>query len=102
LRSNISNPEINQKILFDTNTYNINQSDIIMVDWDFGDEVKTTNTTLTMEHSYTKAGKKVVSQTIHLTDGKQIINMITLYVINTTDLASYALHMKPSTLIANK
>lgn len=102
LRSNINNPEINQKILLDTNTYNINQSDIVMVDWDFGDEVKETNTTLTMEYSYTKAGKKVVSQTIHLTDGKQITNMITLYVIDTTNLASYALHMKPSTLIANK
>ena len=60
-----------------------------MVDRDFGDGIKKTNTTLTMEYSYTKAGKKIT-------------NIITLYVIDTTSLASYALHIKPSTLITNK
>jgi hypothetical protein len=51
----MANPEINQKILFDTKTYNINQNDILTVNRDFGDDTKVQNTTLTMEYVYTKA-----------------------------------------------
>ena len=50
----MANPEINQKVLFDTKTYNINQDDVITVDRDFGDDNKKRNTTLTMEYMYTK------------------------------------------------
>jgi len=101
LRSNIQTTEINKKILFDTNTYRINQSDILMIDRDFGDDNRITNETLTMEYIYTTPGKKIVSQTIYLKDGKTITNMITIHVIDTTTLSSYALLLIPSKLIAN-
>ncbi|MFA6256352.1 MAG: thrombospondin type 3 repeat-containing protein [Candidatus Absconditabacterales bacterium] len=101
LRSNIINPEINQKILLDTNTYNISQTDIVAVDRDFGDGIKKNNTTLTTEYSYTNAGKKVITQAITLTDGKKLTNIITINISDKTLLASYALLMTPSQLIAN-
>ena len=101
LRSNIANPEINQKILLDTKTYNITQEDIVRVDWDFGDENKKSNTALTMEYAYAKPGKRVITQTITFTDGKKLTNMITINILDKTLLASYALLMVPSKLIAN-
>lgn len=101
LKSNSANPEINEKILFDTQTYNITQEDILTVDRDFGDDTKMTNTTLTMEYAYTKPGKRVITQTITLTDGKTLTNIITMNVTDKTLFASYALLMTPSTLIAN-
>jgi len=101
LRSSVANPEVNQKILFDTKTYNINQTDIIKVDRDFWDGTKINNTTLTMEYTYTKPGKKAITQTITLVDAKKITNIITINVQDKTLLASYALLMTPSTLIAN-
>jgi len=101
LKSNLSNPQANEKILFDTKTYNITQSDILKVDRDLGDGNKKSNTTLTMEYTYTTLWKKAVTQTITLTNGKKVTNSITLYVSDKTRLTSYALVMKPSTLIAN-
>ena len=101
LRSNESSSEVNKKIFFDTKTHNINQSDIVQVDWDFWEEIKIRNTTLTMEHAFTQPGKRVITQTILLTDGKTLINMITIYITDKTRLWSYALLMTPSTLIAN-
>ncbi len=101
LRSNISNPEIKEKILFDTKTYNIRQDDIVNVNRDFGEGNKINNTTLTMEYAYTTAGKKAVTQTITCTDGTTLTNIITLQVTDKTTLWSYALRMIPSTLIAN-
>lgn len=101
LRSNMANPEINQKVLFDTKTYNINQDDVITVDRDFGDDNKKRNTTLTMEYMYTKPWKKVITQIITLKDGKKITSIITMNVMDKTLLSSYALLMIPSTLIAD-
>ncbi len=101
LRSNISNIEINQNILFDTTTYNINQLDIQYVDRDFGDETKKNNTTLTMEYAYTTPGKRVVTQKITLIDGKELTNILTLNIRDISKQTSYALLMKPSKLIAN-
>ncbi len=54
-----------------------------------------------MEYTYTKPGKKVITQIITLTDGKKLTNIITMNITDTTLLASYALLMTPSTLIAN-
>ena len=101
LKSNSSNPEINQKILFDTKTYNIKQEDILTVDWNFGDTIKISNTTLTTEYAYTKPWKKIVTQTITLTNGKVITNMITINIVDKTRFASYALLMIPSKIITN-
>jgi len=101
LQSNMANVEINQKVLFDTKTYNIKQADVVNVDRDFWDGTKNSNTTLTMEYTYTKPGKKVITQIITLTDGKKLTNIITMNITDTTLLASYALLMTPSTLIAN-
>lgn len=101
LKSNITNAEINEKILFDTKTYAITQDDIVTVDRDFGDGTKISNTTLTMEYAYTKPGKRIITQTTTLTDGKAITNMITINITDKTLLGSYALLMIPSTLIAN-
>jgi len=101
LKSNIANPEIHQKILFDTKTYNITQEDILMVDRDFGDDTKIQNTTLTTEYAYTKPWKRVIIQTITLTDGKKLTNIITINIVDKTLFSSYALLMTPSTLVAN-
>ncbi|EKD25603.1 MAG: hypothetical protein ACD_80C00012G0019 [uncultured bacterium (gcode 4)] len=101
LKSNMANPEINQKVLFDTDTYNINQDDIVSIDRDFWDEIKKNNTALTMEYIYAKSGKRVITQTIHLINEKKMTNMITINVLDKSLLASYALLMIPSSLIAN-
>ena len=101
LRSNVTNPEVLQKILFDTNTYNINQNDVVQVNRDFWDENKQNNTTLTMEYTYKTSGKKVITQIITLTDGTKLTNMITINIIDKSLLNSYALLMTPSKLIAN-
>jgi len=101
LRSNTSQAEIKEKILFDTYTYNIQQNDILYVDWDFGDTKKKNNSTLTTEHTYTKEGKKVVTQTISLKNGKKITNIITIYIVDTSNLWSYGLSMVPSKIISD-
>lgn len=101
LKSSSANPEINEKILFDTKTYNIAQADIVTVDWDFWDNTKKSNTTLTLEYTYKKAGKKIVTQTITTKDGKKLTSIITINVVDKSLLWSYALLMTPSTLIAN-
>lgn len=101
LKSNGATSEINEKILFDTTTYNIIQDDIVEVVRDFGEENKISNTTLTMEYTYTKPWKKIITQTIKLNDGKILTNMITIQIIDKTRLWSYALLMIPSKLTAN-
>lgn len=101
LKSNNANPEINEKILLDTTSYNIIQSDIVTVDRDFWDGNKKSNTTLTIEYIYTKPWKKIITQTITLIDWTKLTNIITINVIDKTLLASYALLMIPSKLIAN-
>ncbi len=53
-----------------------------------------------MQHAYTQPGKKVVLQTIHLTDGVNITSMLTINVVDTSALASYALVVTPSALFA--
>ncbi|MCX6823734.1 MAG: thrombospondin type 3 repeat-containing protein [candidate division SR1 bacterium] len=101
LKTNTASAEIKDKILFDTKTYNIIQDDILGVDRDFGDGTKQSNTTLTLEYTYTQPGKKVITQIITLTDGKKLTNMLTMNITDKTLLSSYALLMTPSTLIAN-
>lgn len=101
LRSNVTTSETNQKILLDTKTYNINQMDIVSVDRDFGDGKVVSNTTMTIEYAYTNPGKKIVKQTITLKNGIKITNMLTIYITDKASLASYALLMIPSKLIAN-
>ena len=88
-------------MLFDTNTYNIKQEDVVTVNRDFGDGIIKSNTALTMEYAYTKPGKRAVTQTITLSDGKKLTNIITINIIDKTLFASYALLMTPSALIAN-
>jgi len=100
LRSNNASPEIHQPIVFDTKTYNIKQDDIINVFRDFGDNTKKSNTALTMEYTYSQPGKRVVTQTITLIDGKILTNILTINITDTSLLASYALLMTPSKLIA--
>lgn len=100
LKSNNINPEIQEKILLDTKTYNITQADIITVDRDFWDGIKKNNTTLTTEYTYTQAWKKAITQIITFADGKKLTNIITINVWDKSLLASYALVMTPSTLIA--
>jgi len=101
LRSNISDPEVNERILLDTNTYNISQSDIVSVNRDFWDGAKKSNTTLTMEYAYTKPGKKIITQTITFTDWSSITDIITINIKDKTLLASYALVMIPSSLVTS-
>ncbi|MEI7558079.1 MAG: hypothetical protein WCJ45_04580 [bacterium] len=54
LKSNTMSSEINNKILFDTQTYNVTQDDIVDIEWNFGDETIIRNTSLTMEYTYNK------------------------------------------------
>ena len=86
LKSNTIQAEVNQPIVFDTKTYNIQQKDIITVQRDFGDKTAITNTALTTQHTYTQKGKNVVIQTINLTNNKKLINMITLYINDKKEL----------------
>ena len=101
LKSNSANPEINEKVLFDTKTYNITQADIVSVDRDFGDDNKESNSTLTLEYIYKTSGKKIITQIITTIDGKKLTNMLTINVGDKSLLWSYALLMVPSTLIAD-
>jgi len=101
LRSNNNNPEIYETILLDTKTYNIKQDDIVDVLRDFGDTIKKSTTTLTIEHAYTTPGKKIITQTITLTDNTKLMNAITINSIDKTLFSSYALVMIPSKLISN-
>ena len=100
-KSNVTSSEINQKILFDTKTYNITQDDVVAVNRDFGDGTKIDNTTLTMEYTYTQPWKRVVTQTITLIDGKVLTNILTINITDKSLLGSYALLMTPSALVAN-
>lgn len=75
--------------------------DIVSVDRDFGDGKVVSNTTMTIEYAYTNPGKKIVKQTITLKNGIKITNMLTIYITDKASLASYALLMIPSKLIAN-
>ena len=101
LKSNTANPEINEKVLFDTKTYNIQQADIVTVNRDFGDGTKKSNTTLTLEYAFTQPWKRVITQVITTIDGKKLTSIITMNIVDKSLLASYALMMTPSTLIAN-
>lgn len=101
LRSNTLAPEIGETLLLDTNTYNSNQDDIANVYRDFGDGTKQNTTTMTIQHKYTKAGTKVITQTITYNDASKHTNIITLHVYDKNALQSYALIMSPSKLVAN-
>ena len=87
--------------MFDTKTYNLNQNDVISVDRNFGDGTAINNTTMTTEYAYKEPGKKVIRQTINLKDGTKMTNILTIYITDKATLASYALLMIPSKLIAN-
>ncbi len=101
LRSNETTMDVYKKMLFDTRTYNIRQEDIVKVDRDFWEDTILSNTSLTMEHAFSKPGKRIITQTITLIDGKKLINMITISISDPSTLWSYALLMKPSSLIAD-
>jgi len=51
-----------------------------------------------LDHTYTIEGKKAVYQTIHLTNGKSIFTLITLYVVAPHMFDSFALQFIPSSL----
>ncbi len=101
LKSNTMSSEINNKILFDTQTYNVTQDDIVDIEWNFGDETIIRNTSLTMEYTYNKPWKRVITQTINLIDGNILTNIITIIITDKTLQWSYALLMTPSKLIAD-
>jgi len=101
IKSNMLNPEINQKTDFKTTTYNIKNSDISFTQRDFGDGTIEKNNSLSTSHIYKKPWKKVVLQDLFLVDGTKLTSFITIYVVDKSALNSYALIMKPSALYLN-
>ncbi|MBP6911404.1 PKD domain-containing protein [Patescibacteria group bacterium] len=68
--------------MFTTTTAGIQKKDIISIRWDFGDGTIQTNTLLTMNYAYTKAGPRIITQTIYLLDGTILTNIININVIS--------------------
>ena len=100
LKVNMLNPELNQEVAFQTNTFAIKPEDVSYIYRDFGDGTTTQNRSLSATHTFSTAGKKAVIQKIMLINGTTLTNMITLFVIDKSLLRSYALLLTPSTLAA--
>ncbi|MBU0627193.1 hypothetical protein KKG31_01670 [Patescibacteria group bacterium] len=69
--------------------------------WEFGDGTIEKNKLLSMAHSFSQRGPKVVVQTIVLKDGTTLTNFITLFVVDPSLLASYSLQTHPNKLNPN-
>lgn len=101
LKSNMLNPDMGQKVDFQTTTYDFTPEDINYVQRDFGDGTRESNNLLMLSHIFTERGAKVVIQTIVLKSGKQLTNLITIYVVDKSLLFSYALQTIPDILNPN-
>ena len=96
------NPNLGQTTKFQTTTFGFGPDKIVYVMRNFGDGTLTKGNSLSASHTYTKAGTRTVTQTILLTDGQQLSNIITLYIVEPKDFYSYAETLIPSTLVANR
>ena len=93
---------MNQQITLSTIGYNLDNSDINAVLRDFGDGQSTQTPTLDTTHTYNQAGKHTIMQKIYRKDGVQMINIITIFVMDASLFRSYALQLSPSTLWAKE
>jgi hypothetical protein len=98
LKANMLNPNMGQKVDFQTMSYGFTAADISDVQRDFGDGKKESNALLALSHSFAERGAKVVIQTITLKNGKKLTNFITVYVVDTSLMLSYVLQTSPSIL----
>ena len=98
LKANMLNPDMGQKVDFQTMSYGFTPANINDVQWDFGDGTRESNKLLMMSHSFTERGVKVVIQTITLKNGKKLTNYITLYIVDKSLMQSYVLQTTPSKL----
>lgn len=98
----MSNPDKGQKTTFSTTTFGFGPEKISYVIWNFGDGAMSKGQSLSTTHTYTLAGTKTVTQNIMLTNGQQMTNIITLYIVDKANFLSYALLSLPNVLIGNR
>jgi len=92
------NPDLGQEVNFETTSYGFKPNDINDVQWDFGDGKRESNALLSLSHSFSERGAKVVLQTITLKNGKKMTNLITLYVVDKSLMLSHVLDTAPDKL----
>jgi hypothetical protein len=98
LKANMLNPDMGQKVDFQTTTYGFTPADINDVQRDFGDGTRESNNLLMISHSFTVRGAKVIIQTITLKNGQKLTNFITLYIVDKALMLSYVLQTAPDKL----
>lgn len=101
LKANMLNPDLGEKVSFTTMTQGFGPADIDRITWEFGDGTNEEGTSLSINHNFTLAGAKVIIQTIYLKGGQVLKNFITLFVVNKSLMASYALQTTPNNLHPN-
>lgn len=101
LKADMLNPGINEEVTFQTQTFNIKPEEISYVYRDFGDGMTEKNDLLSTTHGFAAGGKKAVIQKIILLDGQELVNMITLFVVDASLLRSYAILLTPNKLISS-
>lgn len=85
LQASTLSPREGQQMNFTTITANIAKKDIVAVKRDMGDGTVQTNTQLTQQYTYTKRGPKIITQTLYLLDGTELVNVLTLDVTLATN-----------------
>jgi hypothetical protein len=81
------------EVTFSTAIHGFNAlNDIVDVQREFGDGTKSEpSDSLSTSHTFNTRGTKVVIQRIRLKNGMTLMNFITLYVVDTSLMTSYAL-----------
>ena len=101
LKSNVSNPNIGQKIRIDTKIRWFDIIDIQNIETNRWDWSKTSSKWLIYEHVYRNWWIKTISQKIILKNWTSITNYITIYVVDLNFIDSYAYNVKSNNTVVN-
>lgn len=76
----------------------VNATDVLLVEWNWGDGTIDSSTTLSARHQYQTAGVKTLQQMIRLRDGSQLLNTATFFIQNPLTQHSLALNIRADRL----
>lgn len=93
-----NNTTLQQPAKFTTKLIGVKLQDIEQIIRNRGDGEITTNKELTTTHIYTSSGIKTISQNIILTNGKNLENIVSMYVENSFKSQSMALNINGKSL----
>lgn len=101
INPNILNPNVGQNFVLETKIWWSDNNQIKSIETDWWDWTIQTNNNLVNQHIYNFGWKKVIIQKVKFLDGYEIINFVTIYIVDLNLANTYTFLTSPESLINN-